>query len=138
MDEKMLEKLTTHDIQDVMELFNLADKCVRATKGHAWHTPLAPEVRKGAKPIASTATQGGGSKKKKKKKKKKVRGKNQPLARAPTASVTAAAAGGGRGPRGDKHHHQASGSDDRGACCPMHNSTRHIIEECREIKKLTE
>jgi hypothetical protein len=26
----MLEKLTTHDIQDVTELFSLADKCVRA------------------------------------------------------------------------------------------------------------
>jgi hypothetical protein len=26
----MLEKLTTHDIQDVTELFSLQDKCVRA------------------------------------------------------------------------------------------------------------
>jgi hypothetical protein len=29
-DEKMLEKLTMHDIQDVTELFSLADKCTRA------------------------------------------------------------------------------------------------------------
>jgi hypothetical protein len=34
-DEKMLEKLTTHDIQDVAELFNLVDKCTRAVEGHA-------------------------------------------------------------------------------------------------------
>jgi hypothetical protein len=27
-DEKMLEKLATHDVQDVSELFSLADKCV--------------------------------------------------------------------------------------------------------------
>jgi hypothetical protein len=32
-DEKMLEKLTMHDIQDVDELFSLADKCVRAVEG---------------------------------------------------------------------------------------------------------
>jgi hypothetical protein len=34
-DEKMLEKLTMHDIQDVTELFSLADKCTRAIEGHA-------------------------------------------------------------------------------------------------------
>jgi hypothetical protein len=38
---KMLEKLTTHDIQDVAELFSLADECARATEGHTWHTPPA-------------------------------------------------------------------------------------------------
>jgi hypothetical protein len=32
-DEKMLEKLTTHDIQDVTELFSLADKCTRVVLG---------------------------------------------------------------------------------------------------------
>jgi hypothetical protein len=31
--EKMLEKLTTHDIQNVTKLFSLADKCVRAVPG---------------------------------------------------------------------------------------------------------
>jgi hypothetical protein len=31
-DEKMLEKLTTHDIQDVTELFSLTDKCARAAR----------------------------------------------------------------------------------------------------------
>jgi hypothetical protein len=34
-DEKMLKKLTTHDIEDVSALFNLADKCAKAAEGHA-------------------------------------------------------------------------------------------------------
>jgi hypothetical protein len=34
-DEKMLEKLATHDVKDVSELFSLADKCVRDAEGHA-------------------------------------------------------------------------------------------------------
>jgi hypothetical protein len=57
-DEKMLKKLVTHDIQDIAELFNLEDKCVRAVEGHAWHTPPTPEAGKGVKPDASVATQG--------------------------------------------------------------------------------
>jgi hypothetical protein len=32
-DEKMVEKLTTHDIQDVAELFSLVDKYARAVPG---------------------------------------------------------------------------------------------------------
>jgi hypothetical protein len=32
-DKKLLEKLITHDIKDVAELFNLADKCARAMEG---------------------------------------------------------------------------------------------------------
>jgi hypothetical protein len=32
---KMLEKLATHDVEDVLELFSLADKCARATEGWA-------------------------------------------------------------------------------------------------------
>jgi hypothetical protein len=96
----MLEKLTTHDIQDVTELSSLADKCARAAEGHAWHTQPTPEVGKGAKPEASVAAQGGGSNNNNKK--KKVGGNNQPLDGAPTTAVAAAAAGGGRGPQGDK------------------------------------
>jgi hypothetical protein len=90
-------------------------------------------VGKGAKPKASAATQGGGSKNKNK---KKADGSNQPLAGAPTVVVAAVVAGGGRGPCGDKRPYQASGSDDGGAHCPVHNSTCHSAEECREIKKL--
>jgi hypothetical protein len=37
----MLEKLTTHDVQDVSTLFSLADKCARAAEGYVWHSPVA-------------------------------------------------------------------------------------------------
>jgi hypothetical protein len=88
----MLEKLATHDIQDIKELFSLADKCARAAEGRAWHAQPTPEVEKGAKPEVSAAAQGGTSKKKKK---KKVSGSNQSLAGAPTAVAAVAAVGGG-------------------------------------------
>jgi hypothetical protein len=45
-DEKMLEKLTTHDVQDVSALFSLEDKCARAAEGRAWHS-LAVQAAKG-------------------------------------------------------------------------------------------
>jgi hypothetical protein len=67
-DEKMLEKLTMHDIQDVTELFSQAHKYARAAEGRAWHALPTPEVGKGDKPEASAAAQGGGSKNKRKKK----------------------------------------------------------------------
>jgi hypothetical protein len=41
-DEKMLEKLATHDVETVPTLFALADKCARAAEGHAWHS--APQI----------------------------------------------------------------------------------------------
>jgi hypothetical protein len=37
-DEKMLEKLATHDVETVTTLFALADKCARAAEGQAWHS----------------------------------------------------------------------------------------------------
>jgi hypothetical protein len=37
-DEKMLEKLATHDVETVTTLFALADNCARAAKGRAWHS----------------------------------------------------------------------------------------------------
>jgi hypothetical protein len=37
-DEKMLEKLATHDVETVTTLFTLADKCARAAEGRAWHS----------------------------------------------------------------------------------------------------
>jgi hypothetical protein len=49
-DEKMLEKLATYDVETVLTLFALADKCVRAAEGHAWHS--APQTE---------AAQSGGS-----------------------------------------------------------------------------
>jgi hypothetical protein len=42
-DEKMLEKLATHDVEIVSTLFTLADKCARAAEGRAWHS--APQTR---------------------------------------------------------------------------------------------
>jgi hypothetical protein len=41
-DEKMLEKLATHDVETVTTLFALADKCARVAEGHAWHS--APQT----------------------------------------------------------------------------------------------
>ena len=42
-DEKMLEKLATHDVETVTTLFSLADKCARVAEGCAWHS--APKTR---------------------------------------------------------------------------------------------
>jgi hypothetical protein len=97
----MLEKLDTHDIQDVSALFSLVDNCAKGAEGHAWHSPVTQTVKGESKPNNRTQARGSGSgndnanKKKKKKKKKKKAGGNQPLARAPTAA--AAATGGARG-----------------------------------------
>jgi hypothetical protein len=41
-DDKMLEKLATHDVETVPTLFALADKCARAAEGRAWHS--APQT----------------------------------------------------------------------------------------------
>jgi hypothetical protein len=37
-DEKMLEKLATHDVETITTLFALADKCARTSEGRAWHS----------------------------------------------------------------------------------------------------
>jgi hypothetical protein len=37
-DEKMLEKLATHDVEIVPTLFALANKSARAAEGRAWHS----------------------------------------------------------------------------------------------------
>jgi hypothetical protein len=70
MDEKMLEKLAAHDVQDISELFSLADKCARAAEGHAWHSQPASEVGKGSKPKANAAAQRNDKNTNRKKKKK--------------------------------------------------------------------
>jgi hypothetical protein len=94
----MLEKLATHDVQDVSELFSLADKCARAAERHAWHSRPALEVGKAGKPEADAAAH---SSSKNRNWKKKKSGGNKLLVRAPTVAA-AAAARGGRGPRGNK------------------------------------
>jgi hypothetical protein len=57
-DEKMLEKLATHDIETVTTLFTLADKCARAAEGRAWHS--APQTGVTQMGGSGVATQGGG------------------------------------------------------------------------------
>jgi hypothetical protein len=48
----MLEKLTTHDVQDVSALFSLVDKCAKATEGRAWHSPATQAAKGESKPSA--------------------------------------------------------------------------------------
>jgi hypothetical protein len=84
-DEKMLEKLATHDVDNVTTLFALADKCARAAEGRAWHSvPQTGVTQTGGSGVVAQ----GGSKKKKK---NKNRGHKKPQVAAP---VAAAAAGG--------------------------------------------
>jgi hypothetical protein len=64
-DEKMLEKLATHDVDNVTTLFALADKCARAAEGHAWHSVPQAEVTKVGS--LDVITQGEGKKKKRNK-----------------------------------------------------------------------
>jgi hypothetical protein len=62
-DEKMLEKLATHDVETIPTLFTLADKCARATEGRAWHSaPQTEDAQSGG----SGAVPRDGKKKKKK------------------------------------------------------------------------
>jgi hypothetical protein len=119
-DEKMLEKLATHDVETVTTLFTLVNKCARAAEGRAWHsTPQTGVTQTGG---SGAATQGGG------KKKKKNRGHDKSQSGAP---VTAAAAG-GRDERDKRPRQQGSNS----GSCPVHPNSRHSASECREILKL--
>jgi hypothetical protein len=120
----------------VSALFSLADKCVRAVEGRAWHSPAAQAAKGESTPSAGAQAPGGGNGNDNNNNKKKAGG-NQPLDGAPT--TVAVAAGGGRGgPRGDKRPRQPSNSNDSSMKCPVHNSMRHTTVECREIKKLAE
>jgi hypothetical protein len=62
-DEKMLEKLATHDVETVSTLFALADKCARAAEGRAWHS--VPQT--GVTQMGGSGTVPRDGKKKKKK-----------------------------------------------------------------------
>jgi hypothetical protein len=95
-DEKILEKLATHDVEDVSELFSLADKCARAAEGHARHSQPAPEAGKASKAEVDAAAQSS-SRNRNRKKKKADDNNIKPLTGAPTAAAAAAAAGGARG-----------------------------------------
>jgi hypothetical protein len=82
-DEKMLEKLATHDVETITTLFALADKCARAAEGRAWHS--APQTGVAQTGGSGAIAQDG------KKKKKKNRDHEKPHS---TALVVAAATGG--------------------------------------------
>jgi hypothetical protein len=82
-DEKMLEKLATHDVETVTTLFALVDKCAKAAEGRAWHS--APQTG-----VAQTGGSDGVTQDDKKKKKKN-RGHERPQTDAPV--ITAATEG---------------------------------------------
>ena len=116
----MLEKLATHDVETVTTLFALADKCVRAAEGRAWHS--APQTGVTQTGGLGAVTQGGN------KKKKKNRGHEMPQFAAPVvAAVTE-----GRNER-DKHPRPQGGNS---GSCNVHPNSRHSASECREIIKL--
>jgi hypothetical protein len=115
-DKKMLEKLATHDVETVPTLFALADKCARATEGHAWHS--TPQIR-------VTQTGGSGATPRDGKKKKKGRGYERPQ----STALFVAAATGGRGDRNKRPRPQRGSS----GSCPVHPNGRHSAAECRKI-----
>jgi hypothetical protein len=115
-DEKMLDKLATHDVETVPTLFALADKCARAAEGHAWHS--APQTG-AAQSGGSGAVPQDGEKKKKDRDYQKSRS---------TALVVAAATG-GQGDRNKRPRPQRGSS----SSCPVNPNGRHIAAECREI-----
>jgi hypothetical protein len=117
----MLEKLATHDVDNVTTLFALADKCARAAEGHAWHsTPQTGVTQTGG---SGATAQGGG----KKKKKNKNRGHEKPQ-----VAPIAAAAAGGQGECNKRPRPQGGSS----GICPVHPNNRHSAVDCHEIIKL--
>jgi hypothetical protein len=93
-DQKMLEKLATHDVETLTTLFALADKCARAAEGRAWHS--APQT--GVAQIG-----GSGAVARDGKKKKKNRDHEKPQSAAPivaTATGAGASATSAHGRRG--------------------------------------
>jgi hypothetical protein len=116
-DEKMLEKLATHDVETVPTLFAFADKYARAAEGRAWHS--APQT--GAAQSGGSGAVPWDSKKKKKKDHDHQRSRS-------TALVLAAATGG----RGDRNKCPRPQRGNNGSC-PVHPFGRHSATECREI-----
>jgi hypothetical protein len=119
-DEKMLEKLATHDMDTVTTLFALADKCARAAEGRAWHS--APQTGVAQTGGSGAISQDG------KKKKKKNRGSKRP----PSVALVVATATGGRNERNKRPRPQR----DNNGSCPIHPNSRHSTTECREIIEL--
>jgi hypothetical protein len=82
-DEKMLEKLATHDVETVTTLFALADKCTRAAEGRAWHS--APHTRVAQMGGLGIVSQDD------KKKKKNTHGSERPPSTAPVVAAESGA-----------------------------------------------
>ena len=124
-DEKMLEKLATHEVESVTTLFSLADKCARAAEGRAWHSaPQDGDAKAGG---SGATAQGGG---KKKKNKNWSRGKSHPAGPVVAAAApAAAAAAGGQNAHGKRPRPQGGS----GGSCPVHPTARHSAADCREI-----
>jgi hypothetical protein len=116
-DEKMLEKLATHDMETVPTLFTLADKCARAAEGRAWHS--APQTGAAQSGGTGPVLRDG------KKKKKKDHDYQKPRS---TALVVAAATGG----QGDRNKRPRPQKGNSGSC-PVHPHGRQSAAECREI-----
>jgi hypothetical protein len=115
-DEKMLEKLATHDVETVPALFALADKCARAAEGRAWHS--APQT-------GAAQSGGSGAALRDRKKKKKDRDYQKPRS---TALVVAAATGS----QGDHNKRPWPQKGSSGSCL-VHPHGRHSAVECHEI-----
>jgi hypothetical protein len=116
-DEKMFEKLATHDVETVPTLFALANKCVRAAEGRAWHS--APQTGAAQSGGSGAIPQDG------KKKNKKDRDHQKLWS---TALVVAIATRG----RGD-HNKRPRPQRGNSGSCPVHPNCRHSAAECREI-----
>jgi hypothetical protein len=121
-DEKMLEKLATHDVETVPALFALADKCARAAEGRAWHS---------ASQIGATQSGGSGAVPRDGKKKKK---KDRDYEKSRSTTLVVAAATGGQGDRNKRPRPQRGNN----GSCPVHPNGRHSAAECREIIDLCE
>jgi hypothetical protein len=117
----MLEKLATHDVDDVTTLFALADKCARAAEGRAWHSVPQAEVTKVGN--SDVVAQGRGRKKK--------RNKNHSHEKSWLA-VSVVVAAESRGKRSKRPRPQGSSGD----TSPVHPNSRHHATDCREIIKL--
>jgi hypothetical protein len=118
----MLEKLATHDVDDVTTLLALADKCARAAEGRAWHS--VPQVKVTKMGESDVITQGGGRKKK--------RNKNHGHEKPWFAVSVAGAAARDQGERSKRPRPQGYSGD----TCPVHPKSRHRAADCREIIKL--
>jgi hypothetical protein len=114
-DEKMLEKLATHDMETISTLFALADKCARAAEGRAWHS--APQTGVAQAGGSGAITRDG----------KKKKGHDHEKPRSTTLVAVAAVEG-----RGD-HNKRPRPQRGNSGSCPIHPNSRHSAVECHEI-----